>query len=85
MNVAMGCERLDAGLVANRDAFPRRDFADATQFQFRKLFFPRVEQFHRVGARHREQQFKILAIGQRRDERRFGGGTFLRPQFRRRG
>src|SRR5664280_913174 len=50
MNIAMGRERLGAGLVANRDAFPRRDFADTTQFQFRKLFFPRVDQFHRVGA-----------------------------------
>src|SRR5208283_5071430 len=68
MNVAMGCKRLGAGLVANGDAFVRRDFADATQFQFRKLFFPRIEQFHRVGARHREQQFKILAIGQRRSK-----------------
>ena len=39
-------------------------------FNFGKFLLPGVEQFHRVAAGDGEQQFKILAIGQRGGERR---------------
>jgi len=37
-------QRPDPFLVANGHAFARRDFADAGELEFGKLFFPRVEQ-----------------------------------------
>ena len=39
-------------------------------FNFVKFLLPGVQQFHRVAAGDREQQFKILAIGERGGERR---------------
>ena len=71
MNVTMCSQGQYGVFVANGDAFIRRDFPDASQAQFRELFFPCIQQFHRVAARNREQQFKILAIGERGDERQF--------------
>jgi len=71
----------EPALSADQNSVAGDNFPDATQIQFRKLFFPRVEQFHRAGARHREQQFKILAIGQRRDERWFGGELSFARNF----
>ena len=49
-------------------------------FNLGKFFLPGIEQFHRVAAGHREQQFKILAVGQRGGKSRFGRGTCPRPQ-----
>ena len=56
---------LRAGFVADQNPIARDNFPDATQFQFRKFLPPGVQQLHRVAAGNREQQFKILAVGQR--------------------
>src|SRR5690348_4308970 len=71
MFVAMESHRASAGFVAERDAFAGRDFADARQREFGKLLFPGVQHRNGVLARHGEQEFKILAIGERRQQGSF--------------
>src|SRR5256885_7029955 len=71
MNVAMNSQRLDALPVANGQARFGVDPANATEGQFRKLFLPRIQQWHGVAGGHREQQFEILAVGERGGQRLF--------------
>src|SRR5438046_9556973 len=74
MLVAMSSERAHAFFVANGDAVTGRDLADATQLEFRKLQFPGVEQRNSVFARHRKEQFEILAVREGGEQRGLGGG-----------
>ena len=48
----------------------RDNFSDAAQFQFWKFLSPSVQHLHRAASRNGEQQFKILAVGERRERRR---------------
>src|SRR5438445_10711422 len=73
MYVAIGGQQSHPILVPNRDPLARRDFTDATQRHFGKLLPPGVEQRDRLAAGHREEQLKILPLGQRCQQRRFGG------------
>src|ERR1043166_2371416 len=72
MLVPMSGKRTDAFLVANRDAFAGCNFADATQLEFRKLSFPRIEQRNGIFARNGKKQFEIFAVCQRGEKRCFG-------------
>src|SRR5438477_1067162 len=73
MLVAMRTQWSHATFIAKRYAFACGDVADARQRDFGKLLFPCVEHRHRVLAGDGEQQFKILAIRQRREQGRLRG------------
>src|ERR1700722_562145 len=73
MFVAMGGQRKDAFRRADGDTFVGNDLSDARELKFRKFLFPGIEQRHGVAAGDGEQKFEILAIGQRGEQRRFGG------------
>ena len=77
MNVAMGFEGCSP--VLSRSFKPGADVILPMQLRrvLRKLFFPGVQQWHRVAARHGEKQFKILPVAQRGQER--GLGRRFRP------
>src|SRR5579862_4585268 len=75
MFVAMGGQRADAFFGADGDAFARGDFADASELEFGKFLFPGVEQRHGVAAGNGEQQFKVLAVGQRGEQWCFCGSA----------
>src|ERR1039457_6623034 len=77
MYVAMGRQRSHALLVPDGYPLARLDPADARQREPRELLLPCVKQRHGIAAGDREQQFKVLAIGQRRLQGRFGGGRGL--------
>src|SRR2546421_7433728 len=71
MNVAMSSQWLNTSFVANPQTGLGRDFADASQTQAAELAFPCIEHSHRVFARNGEEQFKILPVAQRCQQRRF--------------
>ena len=73
MNVAMSSERADSSLIAQPETVARDEPPDATEPELWEFLLPRIEQRHGAIARNREQQFKILAVRQRGDERGFGG------------
>src|SRR5206468_1939912 len=81
MNVAMFGDFAHALLRADLQAGFRRYSANATQRQAGKLFLPGIAQWHGVLAGHREQQLEILAVGQRRQQRRQGGRFGARLLF----
>src|ERR1017187_400178 len=72
MYVAIGRQRSHALLVPDGDALTRLNLADARQREIGKLQPPRVKQWHGVAAGDREQQFEVLAVGQRGQQGRFG-------------
>ena len=77
----MGGEWARAGFVAERDAFAGGDFADAGERRF-EFFFPGVEQRDGVLAGDGEEEFEVFAVGERGEERRFGGGFYLGGELR---
>ncbi len=82
MFIALGREFMRPGLVPEQNALAGHDFADAAQLQARKFFPPGIQQPDRVPAGHREQQFKVLTVGQRSQRRRLGArfvSTWLTP------
>jgi hypothetical protein len=58
-------QRAHSGFVANADSLLGRDFADARQLYLRELLLPRIQQRDGITAGHGEQEFEILAVGQR--------------------
>src|SRR6185503_5126155 len=73
MNVTMGSQRLNPVFVANSQAGFSSDSADTSQPQLGKLLFPFIQQRHGVTAGDGEKKFEVLAVGQRRQQGRFGG------------
>src|SRR5664280_2595515 len=71
MFVTMDGQWPNAFPVAEMNSFARRDLADAGKGSLGKLLFPGIEQGDCVAGRPREQQFEILTIAQRRQQRRF--------------
>src|SRR6516162_586059 len=70
MSVAMLLQRAHSGFVADADSFLGRNFADAGQLHLRELLFPGVQQWDGIAAGDGEQEFEILAVGQRGQESR---------------
>src|SRR4030095_9272478 len=65
MKIAMSSEGTDASLVPQAKAGLGKDFPNAREREFGELLFPGVEQRHGVAAGDHEEQFEILAVGQR--------------------
>src|SRR5574341_759202 len=80
MNVAIGREGPHPAVVPDRYAFPGGNLSDASERQLRKLRFPGIEERHRFLAGDREEQFKILAVGQSGQKGRLGGWLFFGRQ-----
>src|SRR5215831_2502963 len=74
MNVTMSGQWPHTILVTNSNSFAAGDLADATQSDFREALLPGVQKWHGVAAGYRKEQFEVFAIGQRGEQRRFGGG-----------
>src|SRR6266446_3208115 len=72
MHVAICAQWSHAVLVFDGRPLASRDFADATQREFGKLFFPGIEQRHCIAAANRKEKLKILPVSQRGQQRRFG-------------
>src|SRR5882672_9469616 len=82
MNVTMSGHRQVAVLVAEFNASGGDDLPDAGQRHIGELFLPRVEQRDSVAAGDGEQEFKVLTVGERGEQRRFGGGFGFGLQLR---
>src|ERR1035437_2774756 len=72
MYVAMGRQRSHALLVTDVDSLPHLDLADARQREGGELLLPPVQHRHGIAAGDREEQFEVLTVAQRRQQRRFG-------------
>jgi hypothetical protein len=64
--------------VADQNAVARDNFADAAQFQFGKLFFPGIQQFHRVTAATVNSNSKSSPSVSAAANAGFAEGTFSR-------
>src|SRR6185436_2489274 len=73
MFVPMSGQQSHTLLVAEMDAFGGDNFANASQREFGKLFLPGIEQRNGIAGGDGKEQFKIFAIGQCGEQRRFGG------------
>src|SRR5262249_5185107 len=81
MNVSMLRHGADAVLVPQSEAGCGCDLADATQPEPGELFLPGVEKGDGFAAADGEEQFEILAISERGQQRWFGRGLAARSRF----
>src|SRR5262245_9250379 len=79
MSVAMNGQRPHAILVAKPQPRFGGDLADAAQAQLGELLLPSVQQRDSIYAGEAKEELEILAVGQRRQQRRFGGGFTAGP------
>src|SRR5438105_1284052 len=73
MNVTMSGEWAGASFVTYFQPRLRNNLSNTGQFESRKFVLPTVKHTHGIFAGNGKQEFKILAIGQGGEQRRFAG------------